>query len=95
MFLGHLVLEKILKALFVKRFGKNVIFSHDLLLLAKKVDLDIDDELEEWLDVITTFNLNARYDNYKQDFHQLCTLEFTTLWQERIEKVRRWLISQL
>lgn len=95
LFLGHLVVEKTLKALYVKRLQKHAIFSHDLLLLANKVNLEIDDDMEEWLDTITSFNLNARYDNYKQDFYQLCTMDFTTIWLERIEKIRRWLTSQL
>jgi len=30
-----------------------------------------------WLDTITTFNLNARYDSYKQAFYEKCTPEFT------------------
>jgi hypothetical protein len=39
--------------------------------------LDLPANYDEWLDEITTFNINARYDNYKQDFHKLCTEEFT------------------
>lgn len=57
--------------------------------------LDIPDEYEEWLDHISTFNINARYDNYKQDFYRLCTQEFTKVWVERIERIRAWLIQQL
>lgn len=51
--------------------------------------------LKKWLDEITTFNLNARYDNYKQDFYQLCTKDFADIWLDRIEKIRLWLRSQL
>ena len=46
-------------------------------------------------DEITTFNLNARYDDYKQSFHKLCTIEFTNEWIAKIETIRLWLISQL
>jgi HEPN domain-containing protein len=95
LFLGHLVIEKTLKALYVKRLQKHAIFSHDLLRLAKQADLEISEDFEEWLDKITTFNLNARYDNYKQDFYQLCTKDFADIWLERIEKIRLWLRNQL
>lgn len=95
LFLGHLVIEKTLKALYVKRLQKHAIFSHDLLRLSKKIDLELSENFEEWLDEITTFNLNARYDNYKQDFYQLCTKEFTDIWLDRIEKIRLWLKNQL
>lgn len=92
--MGHLVIEKILKAIYVKRNNKHPIFSHDLLLLATKSNLEISDEMMEWFDTITTFNINARYDNYKQDFYNLCTKEFTDIWISRIEIIRKWLMQQ-
>jgi HEPN domain-containing protein len=95
MFLGHLVLEKLLKAHYVKNNRKHAIFTHDLLRLATQAGLEFNEETEEWLDEISTFNINARYDSYKQDFYQLCTKEFANLWSERIEKLRLWLIKGL
>lgn len=95
LFLGHLVIEKTLKALYVKRLQKHAIFSHDLLRLANKINLELSEDFEEWLDEITTFNLNARYDNYKQDFYKLCNKNFTDTWLDRIEEIRLWLKNQL
>jgi len=40
----------------------------------------LDSNKEEWLDRLTTFNLNARYDSYEQDFYKLCTEEFAILY---------------
>jgi len=91
----HLVLEKLLKAHYVKNQRKHAIFTHDLLRLATNAGLTIDEETEDWLDDISTFNINARYDTYKQDFYKLCTREFANLWSERIEKIRLWLIKEL
>ena len=70
-------------------------FTHDLLRLAKKIDVEFSETHEEWLDEISTFNLNARYDNYKQDFQKRCTADFTIIWIKRIEELRIWLINQL
>ena len=95
LFIGHLVIEKTLKAIYVSRFKKHAVFTHDLLRLAKKAELDLTEEQEEWLDEITTFNLNARYDNYKQDLYKLCTKDFTEKWIDRIETLKKWLKSQL
>jgi len=95
MFLGHLVLEKLLKAHYVKNQKKHALLTHDLLRLATYAGLKIDEETEEWLDDISTFNINARYDNYKQEFYKLCTKDFAYLWSERIEKIRLWLIKEL
>ncbi len=94
LFMGHLVLEKLLKGHYIKFTGKHPFFTHDLLRLFKKSGLSATEETEEWLDDISTFNLNARYDNYKQDFYRLCTKEFTLIWMDRIEKLRKWLIRE-
>lgn len=95
LFMGHLVIEKLIKALYVKKLNKHPLFSHDLLRLAKKLDVELPDEYDEWFDVITTFNLNARYDDFKQSFYKLCTVEFSAEWFVKIETIRKWLISQL
>lgn len=95
MFLGHLVLEKLLKAHYVKNVQKHPIFTHDLLRLATEARLNISEEYVDWLDDISTFNINARYDNYKQDFYKLCTKKFALLWSERIQELRQWLIKGL
>ena len=95
LFLGHLVIEKLLKALYVKKLQRHPIFSHDLLRLVKKIEIELPSDYDEWLDEITTFNLNTRYDNYKQGFNKLCTVEFSNEWIIKIEILRKWLISQL
>jgi HEPN domain-containing protein len=95
LFLGHLVLEKLLKALYVKKYRQHTIFTHDLLRLSKKIELQTSEEQEEWLDEISTFNINARYDNYKHDFQKLCNKDFTLTWIDKIENLRQWLIKQL
>lgn len=95
LFLGHLVLEKLLKAVYVSKHQKHALFSHDLLRLAEKAEIEIEEEFTDWLDEISTFNLNARYDNYKQDFYKLVTREFAEIWIERIEKLRQWLTKKL
>ena len=95
LFLGHLIIEKLLKAHYVKKLQKHPLFTHDLLRLSQKAELELTEEQEEWLDEISTFNLNTRYDNYKQEFKTRCTLEFTTRWIKNIETIRLWLINQL
>jgi HEPN domain-containing protein len=95
LFIGHLVIEKYLKALSVQNNDEQVLFTHDLLRLARKAKLELTDEQEDWLDTITSFNINARYDDYKQQFYKLCTREFAEIWIARIEELRKWLIRQL
>lgn len=97
LFFGHLVIEKLLKALYAKK-NKSAPYapkSHDLLYLAEKMDLEITEEQEDLLDTITRFNMNARYDDYKKEFQTKCTDEYTTKQKENIEEVRGWLRTLL
>ncbi len=91
LFIGHLVIEKLLKAILVKQTENHAPFSHDLRRLAKLSDIEFSKEHTIWFDTITTFNLNARYDNYKQDFYKKCTPDFTAIWIDNIKTLREWI----
>jgi len=49
LFMGHLVIEKLLKAYYVKKFKAHAIFTHDLLRLARKTEMNLPEDYEEWL----------------------------------------------
>ncbi|MEA3446198.1 MAG: hypothetical protein U9R19_15880 [Bacteroidota bacterium] len=49
----------------------------------------------ECLDEITSFNLNARYDDYKREFYSICTLDYTKNWIEKIKDIRTWIEKML
>ncbi len=91
LFLGHISTEKLLKALYVKRFRKHAPFTHNLYRLGELIGLDMSDEQSDWLDEITSFNLNARYDDYKKEFYNICTLEYAQNWIENIKTIRTWI----
>ena len=59
MFLGHIVIEKSLKALIVKHTAQHAPFSHDLLKLANLAGLSLTTDVSDYLDAITLFNINA------------------------------------
>lgn len=97
LFFGHLVIEKLLKGLYAKNNEENpyTIKSHNLLALAEKCNLELTDEQVEKLQIITQFNISARYDDYKETFNQKCTDEYTSEQIKNIEEVRTWLKSLL
>lgn len=97
LFVGHLVVEKLLKGLYAKKNTEDFIAPkiHNLVLLAKKCDLIFPDELKEKIGTINTFNIGARYDDYKREFQNKCTEEYTTEQIKAIEEVREWLKKQL
>ncbi len=97
LFIGHLVIEKLLKALYSKK-NKNAPYApkvHDLLYLTEKVDLVLTENQEKSLSIISKFNINARYDDYKKDFQNKCTDEYTAEQIQNIEEVRTWLKNLL
>lgn len=95
LFLGHISTEKLLKALYVKRFNKHAPFTHNLYRLGELTGLDMNEQYADWFDEITSFNLNARYDDYKREFYKLCTPEYTKNWIERIKIIRSWIKEML
>jgi len=95
LFLGYIVLEKLLKAYFVKNTGTHAPYSHDLRLLAKKCEFEFPNDMALQLDVITSFNINARYDSFKEDFQKRCTPEFSKEWINNIISLRQWIKERL
>lgn len=95
LFIGHLVIEKLLKALFVKSMNEFPPLIHDLRRICEKANIEINDEQKINLDTITRFNINARYDDYKQNFYKLCDDEFTNTWIVRIKELREWIKMKL
>jgi len=95
LFTGHISLEKMLKAFFVKQHRKHAPFTHNFYRLAELGGLYISEEYADWLFKITTFNLNARYDDYKKEFYDTCTANFAKEWIEKIKLLLQWIKQML
>lgn len=95
LFMGHLVIEKLLKAYYVKTVNSNPPRIHNLLRLAEKTNLSLSDEQKDNLILITTFNLNTRYPDYKFEFYKKCTRSFAQRNITIIRELRRWLKEQI
>jgi len=65
---------KLLKAYYIKNVNSNVPRIHDLLKLSVNADLELTDKQKDFLDEVTTFNIKARYPDYKYRFHQRADL---------------------
>ena len=95
LFIGHLVIEKLLKAYYVHKKDENYPMIHNLLRIAEKTGMDLNEAQQLFFSTVTSFNLNARYDDYKQSFYQKCTREFASIWIEKIKNERVWIKDQL
>lgn len=91
LFIGHLMIEKLMKAYFVKINADYPPYIHNLLRLAELSELKLSADQEAKLATITAFNINARYDDYKRSFKQRCTSEFTAEWIEQLKAIRLWM----
>lgn len=93
LFLGHLTVEKLLKALFVSKFDEPPPFTHRLPYLAEKAGVELSPERLEILEVVTDFNLEARYPDEKFSFQKKCTKQFTKNYLSKIGEIREWLLQ--
>jgi hypothetical protein len=57
--------------------------------------VEIPSEYLDWLDEITSFNINARYNDFKKEFYNKCTKSFTNEWIEKIKKLKAWINQML
>ena len=95
LFVGHLVVEKLLKAYYIKQVDTNVPYIHNLAKIASLSNLALTKEQEEFLVEVTDFNLKARYEDHRQRFYKKATREFAQLYIEGIKEFRSWLKPQL
>jgi len=77
LFLGHLVIEKLLKAYYVKMVSGEVPRTHNLPRLAERCGLETTEAQVEFLDVLTEFNIRSRYPDYKNRFYKTANKAFT------------------
>ena len=88
LFIGHIALEKILKAAWVKNNDGNYpAKTHNLVKIAEEAGLEFNEEDKIFLNRVTNFHLESRYPDYKMDFYKQCTKEFT---EENIKKIKEY-----
>lgn len=96
LFIGHLVLEKILKATFVQDNDNQLPpKTHNLIKLAENTHIFLTEEQKLLLDEINDFNLEVRYPQFKNEFYKKCTKPFTEHYFKQIESIAKWLKSQM
>ncbi|MHB8232363.1 MAG: HEPN domain-containing protein [bacterium] len=95
LFIGHLVIEKLLKAYYVKNVDNEIPRTHDLFKIAMLANMDLSEERKDVLQNITLFNIESRYEEHKRDFYRKCTKEFAEKNIEIIKELRTWLKGKI
>jgi hypothetical protein len=89
MFAGHLAVEKVLKAncaakmVPVSKWAHGT-KGHNLSYLASLCGVSLTTAQQSELITITSFNIEARYDDVKRRFYALCTPKFAAQWAAKI-----------
>ena len=97
LYVGHLALEKILKAHWVKNNeGNTPPKIHNLVKLYREARLSLlNDNDVNFLDEVTGFNIEGRYPEVKLTFYKLCTKEFAESKMERIRKLYKCILEKI
>ncbi len=95
LFMGHLALEKLLKALFVKNTKTHASITHSLPLLAEKSNLSTPESIKLKLREFMEFYFEAQYPSEQKAFYAQCTRAYTSKNLKEIGKAFRWLKKQL
>jgi HEPN domain-containing protein len=84
-FCGHLAVEKMLKGLCAVR-GIDIQREHKLIKLASISGLiqTLSEQQQDELIDITSFNIGARYDDFKMRFFAICTPQYVDEWSKKI-----------
>jgi HEPN domain-containing protein len=64
LFIAHLVIEKVLKAFWVRDSKKRVPHKHTLLEIAEETSLNLSKEQKKFLADLSAFNIKTRYPDY-------------------------------
>lgn len=95
LFMGHLAIEKILKALVVKETKEHAPYTHSLTLLADKTGIEVPHKILKQLARFMDFHFEARYPREQQNFYKKCTKEFTGKKMQKIKEVYTWFKEKL
>jgi len=90
LFIWHLAIEKMLKAILLTE-EKEIEYPHKLLSLALKTSISFSKSQEKYLREITTYNIEARYDDYKLSFYNKADNVYTQKWNTICADVYRLL----
>ncbi len=96
LFWSHLVLEKLLKAHWVKDNVENVPPKiHRLGSILEKTNLDLSDAEKQFLTEMNQFQLEGRYPDYLNNIYKIYKSKQTKLILEQVNLIRICLLKEL
>lgn len=96
LFFAHLVVEKLLKAHFVR--CQTVDFppkTHNLLILINETDLIPTTDQLRFLSLLNQFQIEGRYPDYKFAMFKIASEEYTKELLDEVQLIKQWLETNL
>ena len=92
----HLVIEKILKAIWVKEsITSTPPFTHDLLKLTEECEIELSSEQLDFLVIINSWNIRGRYPDFTKALHHQATPEYVQKQMQKVEAIKTWLEEKI
>jgi len=96
LFMLHLVVEKLLKAHWVKdNFENQPPRTHDLQNLHNQTELDLPAEDYDYLAIVNQWSIDTRYPDYKEKIYSVATESYLSVQFGKILKLRACLLEKL
>ena len=96
LFWAHLVLEKIVKAHWVKNNADNIPPKiHNIVWLLEKSNVDLGKETMDFLEKFNRFQLSTRYPDYMNQIYKHCTQDYTIDKLKKVKEIRQCLLKML
>ena len=94
LFIVQLSLEKVLKARVIEKTQKEAPKIHDLVRLAQIAEIPVTKEQEDELEIITGFNVEARYTDYKEGLKKIATVDYVKNYLIIAEEYLQWFLKK-
>lgn len=96
-FMCHQSVEKMLKAVFVKKFEEIPPFTHSLSQLLKNLDFEniMSEKQLGIIDKLEPLNIETRYPTYKEELFRLLTKEYCNTIFSETQELLKWIKAQL
>lgn len=89
------MIEKTLKAFYVRDNQKFPPKIHKLDLLAEATKIKLSEEQIDFLKEVNEFNIEARYPDYKFRFYKLCNRSFTEKYLGKVKEFYQCLLKEI
>jgi HEPN domain-containing protein len=88
LFFGHLYIEKIYKAIWIKNNkGNTPPYIHNLIRILQGIEVGLSDEQYLFMEILNKYQLSGRYADYTNDLKKRTSKELTMLYINRINEL--------